>query len=75
MLLALQGSAPFGGDGMGTEERRRAALMGPAGLDGACRPNTWPKFFETFCEILSNAEFQNSNMLWFKNKYFYAKMK
>ena len=32
--------------------------MGPAGLGRAGRPKKWPKFFENFCEVLLNADFQ-----------------
>ena len=52
----------------------RRNKVGPAGLGGADRPNMWLKFFAKFCEALLNAEFQKSNMLWFKNKYAYAEM-
>ena len=41
---------------------------------GAGQPNIWLKNFENFCEVLLNADFQNSNMLWFKSKYAYAEM-
>ena len=42
---------------------------------GAGRPATWPKIFESFCEVLMNAEFQNFNVIWFEIKYAYAEMK
>jgi hypothetical protein len=49
--------------------------MGPAGLGVAGRPDKWPKFFETFCEVLLNADFQKIKCALVENKYAYAEMK
>jgi hypothetical protein len=36
---------------------------------GAGRPIFWPKFFELFCEVLVNAEFQKINVFYFEIKH------
>ena len=47
----------------------RQNKVGPAGLGGASWPAMRPNFFKIFCEVLLNADFRNSNVLWFKIKY------
>jgi hypothetical protein len=41
-------------------------LLSDMSQSGAGRPKKWPKNFEIFCEVLVNAYFQKSNVLWLK---------
>ena len=45
-------------------------LLADMNQSGAGWPKNWPEIFEIFCEVLLNADFEKSNMLWLKTNMF-----